>query len=400
MNFRIPLAAPTITPEDIEEAIDSLRALQLTMGKKTKLFEAAWAKYVGVKDSVLTNSGTSAEDLAFYTLREAGKLKPRDEVITSPVTFPSSVNAILHAGAVPVFIDVDLETLNFDERQIWEGVGEKTKAILPVHFMGNPCDMDQVMEAANEYKLSVIEDCAESHGAMVGDRKVGSFGDMGIFSFFFSHHISTIEGGSVVSDDDEYLMIARSLRSYGWIRALTDSQRESLAGRYSSIDPRHLYINTGYNFKPTEINAAIGLHQIERIESIIEAKRRNAQYLIKHLSQVPRFEEEFILPRERKGTRHSWLGFPLVAKRQSKFQVMGFLEKNGIDTRQLEAGNMLQQPSATKYEYREIGSLPNARLVMKGGLFFGNYHTMSNEDLDYVVGVFEDFIRRTLGSCR
>lgn len=394
-KFRIPLAASTFTADDIVEALDSLLELRLTMGVKTLRFEEAWAKYVGTVGSVLTNSGSSAEDLAFYTLATAGHLKAKDEVITSAVTFPSSVNAIVHAGAKPVFVDVDLETLDLQPNLVEKAMGAKTKAILPVHFMGNPCDMPYIMELIERSEVFVVEDCAESHGAMVGNQQVGSMGDMGIFSFFFSHHISTIEGGSLVSDNSDFIDIAKSLRSYGWIRTLSKERQEQLKQANGHIDPRHLYIHPGYNFKPTEINAALGLHQIQRIESIIDAKRSNARFLTKRLSQVPHLEDYIVLPTERPRTRHSWLGYPVVAKDTApfdKFYIMSFLEKRGIETRQLEAGNVLDQPFSKEYTYRVSGTLTNTGTVMRGGLFFGDYHTMTQQDLEYIVEVFEELI--------
>ncbi len=399
-KYRIPLAVSTIEAEDIIEAIDSFLNLKLTMGEKTKLFEEKWSRYLGTKYSILVNSGTSANLLALSILSNPvlgdRRIKQGEEVITTPVTFPSSVYPIVQIGATPVFVDVDLETLNIDPYQIEKAISDKTKAILPVHFMGNPCEMKHIMEIAEKHDLYVVEDVCESHGCEVNGRKCGTFGDMGTFSFFFSHHISTIEGGSVVTNNDLYDEIGRVLRSYGWIRTLREERRREIISRFKHIDPRHLYVNIGYNFKPTEINAALGLHQIDRLESIIEAKRRNAEYLIRELSSIKGLEDYIILPKERKGARHVWLGFPIVVKPDApidKFYVMDFLEKHGIETRQLEAGNVLEQPSSSLYRYRVVGEVKNSRVIMRGGLFFGNYHTMTKEDLNYIVGVFEKMIK-------
>ncbi|MCE4612271.1 MAG: DegT/DnrJ/EryC1/StrS family aminotransferase [Desulfurococcales archaeon] len=369
------------------------------MRGKVRLFEEKWSHYIGVKHSIFVNSGTSANYLAFYILRSKllshERIKPGDEVITTPVTFPTSVYPIINMGAIPVFVDIELETLNINPALIEDAISEKTKAIVPVHFMGHPADMESIMEIAERHNLLVIEDVSEAHGSMIGGRKTGSFGDMGIFSFFFSHHISTIEGGALTTNNDEYNDIGRIIRSYGWIRTLDENRRREIEAKYPYIDPRHLYVEMGFNFKPTEINAALGLYQIDRIEDIVEGKRANANYLRRKLSNIPYLEDYILLPKEKKGYRHVWLGFPIVLRDESPFNkldAMNFLEERGIETRQLEAGNVLQQPFMEKYKYRVHGSTDNSVRVMNKGLFFGVHHVMSKEDLDYIVQVFEELV--------
>lgn len=399
--FRIPLAASTIGPEDVIEVLDSFLQMKLTMGQKTQKFESLWAEYIGTSGSILLNSGTSAEMLSLSVLSSpmlgSRRIRPGDEVITSPITFPSSVNSIVHAGATPVFVDINLETLNIDTDLVETAIGDRTKCVLPVHFMGNPCDMPEIMDLAHDHKLFVVEDVAESHGSEIKGKKAGSFGDIGIFSFFFSHHISTIEGGAITTNSAEYLEIGKSLRSYGWIRTLSDQRKKQLTKKYSKIDPRHLYVTVGFNFKPTEVTAALGIHQIDKIEDIISAKRSNAAYLTDKLESIPRLEEYFLLPHERKGTRHSWLGYPIVVRKNAPFDksvVMNFLENSRIETRQLEAGNVVDQPSARHYRHKTVGTLKNSEVVMRGGLFFGLYHTMKRTDLDYIANTFEEFIAK------
>lgn len=393
-KYKIPLAVPTFDSEDIWEAVESLLSSNLTMGKKVANFETLWAQYLNIKHSILINSGHSANSLALAILSNpslSNRIQPGDEVITTPVTFPSSVYPIIQIGAIPVFVDVDLDTLNINPEKIEDAITEKTKAIFPVHFMGNPCEMDIITEITSTRNLFLIEDVCESHGAEFKGKKAGTFGDIGTFSFFFSHHICTIEGGSLVTNNEEYDEICRTLRSYGWIRNLRE--KEKIASEYKHIDPRHLYVNIGFNFKPTEITAALGMHQIKKIEDIIKHKRDNASYLIKNLQE---FEEFVILPEEREGTRHTWLGFPLLVRPGSpfdKFDMMNFLENHGIETRQLEAGNMLQQPSIKYYRHKIVGDTRNAEIIMHGGFFFGNYHTMKKEDLDYIINILSDFFK-------
>jgi CDP-6-deoxy-D-xylo-4-hexulose-3-dehydrase len=395
-KYKVPLAASTIVGEDVVEALDSLLNLKLTMGKKVKKFEEAWAKYNNVKHSILLNSGTSANFLALSALMNPllkNKMVRGNEVVTSPVTFPSSVFPIAQLGLVPTFVDVNLESMNMDASKIEDALTDNTKAILAVHFMGYPCDMKDIMDIAREHNLFVIEDVCESHGAQVNGKKAGTFGDMGTFSFFFSHHISTIEGGSVITNNDEYAELVHCLKAYGWIRNLRN--KEELSKKYGkTVDPRHLYVNLGHNLKPTELTAALGLHQIERIEDIIAHKRKVVEYLNKNLAE---FEDLIILPHEKTGTRHTYLGYPIVIRPDAgfnKFDMMNHLENQGIETRQLEAGNMLQQPSIDLYKYRVVGDTKNAEIIMNGGFFIGNHGDIGKEELDYILTVFSSFLKK------
>jgi CDP-4-dehydro-6-deoxyglucose reductase, E1 len=394
-KYKVPLAESTIMGEDVVEAVDSLLNLKLTMGEKVKKFENMWAEYNGVKYCVLLNSGTSANFLALSTLTNPmlrNRMTIGNEVITTPVTFPSSVFPIAQLGLVPTFVDVDLESMNIDPSNIEAAITNNTKAILVVHFMGRPCDMKTIMDIANEHNLFVIEDACEAHGAEVDGKKVGTFGDMGTFSFFFSHHISTIEGGSIITNNEEYIELLHCLKAYGWVRNMKN--KDEFIKKYGNyIDPRHLYVNMGYNFKPTELTAALGLNQISRLEDIIAHKRKVAKYLNKHLAE---FEDFLILPKEKKGTRHAYLGYPIVIKPNAgfnKFDMMNYLESNGIETRQLEAGNVLQQPSISLFKHKVVGKIKNAEIIMQGGFFIGNHHGIDKEKMDYIVNVISDFIK-------
>jgi CDP-6-deoxy-D-xylo-4-hexulose-3-dehydrase len=388
-SYRIPLAASPFTVQDIENCLDSLLSLKLTMGDKVRAFEERWAKYLGSKHCVMTSSGSSANLLALSAFSPI-----RGEIITSPLTFPTSVYPIAQIHCKPVFVDVEEDTLDLDPQLVEKAVTDKTVAILPVHFMGMPCAMKHIMEIARASDLYVIEDVSEAHGAKVNGKCAGTFGTEGTFSFFFSHHVSTIEGGAIVTDRDDVADSLRVLRSYGWVRGLKKETAESFKRIYRDIDPRHLYLDVGYNAKPTELNAALGIGQIERMENLIAQKQRIAKYLTDGLSAL---SGDVLLPIAEKDQRSNvYLGYPVIAKPGApfdKFNMMNFLETHGIETRQLEAGDVTQQPSCSRYDYEIRGSLKNTRNAMRGGLFFGLGPQLSHSDQDYVIAVFERFFR-------
>lgn len=397
-SFRIPLAVPPYTTDDVMECLDSILRLRLTMGAKVNAFEQAWAGFLGTRHCIMTNSGSTANLLALSTLTNPALKHPKRsgrkmEVITSPVTFPTSVNPIVQVGDVPVYVDVELETMDIDSSKIEHAISKKTRAIMPVHFMGFPCNMERIMEIAESHGIYVVEDACEAPGATVESKRVGTFGDMGTFSFFFSHHISTVEGGAVVASDDALEEIMRGLRSYGWIRTLRN--RDALAKKHVGIDSRHLYTNIGYNFKPTELNAALGLGQISRLDRLIALRREIAIRLTRKLAK---FSEHLILPPyEKDGRRHVYFGYPVLIKPAAPFgklELMSYLENHGIETRQLEAGNVLEQPSSALYDFRVQGKTKNAETIMRKGFFFGIHQGITADDQSYIVRTFENFFEQ------
>jgi len=235
---KIPLNVPSYGWEEACEAIESILTTWVTMGKKVKQFEDMYAQYVGVPYAVMVNSGSSANLLAMSILTNPtlkNRIEPGDEVITPAVTWVTTVYPIINVGAVPVLVDVDLETFNISPEEIEKAITSRTKAIMPVHLVGNPCDIKRVMEIAKRHNLFVIEDACEATGAEIDGQKVGSFGDLATFSFFFSHHITTIEGGMVMTSNEELAELAKALRVFGWVRDLRD--RDKIAARYKDIDP-------------------------------------------------------------------------------------------------------------------------------------------------------------------
>ncbi|MBI3190348.1 DegT/DnrJ/EryC1/StrS family aminotransferase [archaeon] len=380
--------------EEVNEAIESLLSTYVTMGKKVKKFEEIFSSYVQTKYGTMVNSGSSANFLALSALTNPAvknRIKTGEEIITPATTWVTTTYPIVNVGAVPVFVDVNLD-FNISPDLIEKAITEKTRAIMLVHLLGNPCDMKRIMEIAEANDLYVIEDCCEAHGAEVGNRRVGSFGDMSTFSFFYSHHITTIEGGMIVTNNDEYMELVRLMRAFGWIRDI--QRKDQIASQYPTIDPRVLFINMGFNLRPTEINASFGIHQMEKIEDLIKLKSSNALYWNKRLEQ---YGDWLIIPEERKGTRHSWFVYPLIVKPDAPFtrdEMCRYLESKKIETRLVASGNIIQQPVIDFMHHRKSGTFENSEIIMSGSFFFGNHTGIQKPQREYVADTIDEFMKK------
>lgn len=389
---RIPLSVPSFDWEEVWEALESMLSGQVTMGEKVARFEQMFAEYIGVKHAIMVNSGSSANLLALSILTNPAledRLRPGDEVITPAVTWATTVWPIINVGLVPVLVDVDPTTFNLIPDEVERAIAPRTRAILLVHLLGNPCPMAEIMDIARWRGLLVIEDACEAHGAEYQGRKVGSFGDMATFSFFFSHHITTIEGGMLVTNRDDYAELARALRTFGWIRHLRD--REGIIRRYPELDPRFLFINYGYNLRPTEIQGAFGIHQLGRLERFIETRRENARYWHERLGRLP----HLMVHRESPGTRHVWLGYPILLHPDATFErkeLVDSLEAWGVETRPIMAGNISEQPGIQLYPHRVVGELPNARWIHRCAFLFGNHQGITRTAREAIADRIEQFL--------
>jgi len=392
---KIPLIAPAYGHEEVNEALDSLLDGQVTMGEKVKRFERAFADYIGVKYAIMVTSGSTANSLALAVLTNPAVrkcIKPGNEIITPAVTWATTVFPILNFGAVPVLVDVDLDTFNLNVDEVEKAITPKTKAIMLVHLLGNPCNMGKLMEIARKHNLFVVEDSCEAHGAEFNGQKVGSFGDLATFSFFFSHHITTIEGGMVLTNNEQFAELARGLRVFGWIRDLKD--KENIARRHKIIDPRFLFINVGYNFRAMETQGGFGIHQIKKLEGFIDVRRENSRFWSRELQKYAKY---FTVHTERPGTRHVWFGYPITINRGAPFtraEMMAFLEKKMVETRPIMAGNIAEQPAMrlVKDRYVKAGSLPNARYIMRNSFFFGNHQEVGKLEREAIVDYIEEFL--------
>ncbi len=355
------------------------------MGKKVKRFEQMFAEYLGSKHAVMVNSGSSANLLALSLLTNPmvpERIESGSEIITPAVTWVTTVYPIVNVGCVPVLVDVDLETFNILPEEVEKALGSKTRALMPVHLLGSPCRIDRLERTAQDQSLFLIEDACESTGAEFHGRKVGTFGDMGTFSFYMSHHISTIEGGMVVTDDDDLYEFLKAMRAFGWIRDLSDPSR--FVKENGCIDPRFLFVTSGYNLRPTEIQGAFGMHQMGKLDRFIENRRKNAAFWNKRLDS---YKDLLILPKEEAETKHVFFGYSITVRPEAPFQreeLVSHLEKGGIETRPIMAGNIAEQPVMKQMRYRKVGELANSNLIMKKSFFFGNHNGIGPAEREYI----------------
>ena len=363
------------------------------MGSKVRRFESAFAEYVGVDHAVMVNSGSSANLVALSVLASpelSERLEPGSEIITPAVTWATTVYPIINLGFLPVLVDVDPETFNISPEEIRKAITPRTRAIMLVHLLGNPCEMGAINEIAREHDLLVIEDACEAHGAEYHGKKAGSFGDLATFSFFFSHHISTIQGGMVMTDREDYAELARGIRAFGWIRDLRE--RDAIARQYPEIDARYLFKDIGYNLCPTEIQGAFGIHQIGKLNDFVEARRGNSQYWGERLRSHANF---LTFHSERAGTRHVWFGYPVTVRPQAPFtrsELIRFLACKNVETRPIMAGNIAEQPVMDTYPHRVQGGLPVSRAIMRDSFYFGNHHGVGPEQRLAIADYLDQFV--------
>lgn len=392
---KIPLSAPSYSSDEVNEALDSMLEGRVTMGEKVRAFEQNFAKYLGADNAIMVNSGSSANLLALSLLSNPATrnpIKPKDEVITPALTWSTTVYPIIGTGAIPVFVDINPETLTIDPQQVEQALSKRTRALFIVHLLGSPCDMKAIAEIAERHDLFLLEDSCEALGAEVGGVKVGTFGDIATFSFYFSHHITTIEGGMVVAKHDELSDLSRVMRAHGWIRDFSHSQETAKA--YPDIDPRFLFVNFGYNVRPTEIQGAFGLHQLRKLDRFLSIRRENAAYWS---SRLERYQDVFAIHKERPGTKHAWFSYPIILKPTAPFaraELMSFLQENGIETRPVMSGNMTRQPAMKLFDYKTRGTLRVADRIMSGAFLIGNHQDIGKEEREYVANVIESFVEK------
>ncbi len=378
MVKKIRLMEPTFGDDEIAAAVEVLRSTNVTSGEKVKQFERSFAP-----GSVMCNSGSSANLLAVAALCNPvmGALHPGDEVIVPALSWSTTVWPLVQHGLIPVIVDINPETLNIDFAEVARAIGPRTKAIMPVHVYGNPCDMDRLMQFKN--RQWIIEDCCEALGATWDGKPVGFFGDIGTFSFYFSHHMTTLEGGLCVSKRKEISDLMRILRAHGWTRDLEDDSDYRKLN--PDIDPRFLFVNAGYNLRATELQAAIGLIQHRKLSGFVDTRRKIAARLQEVFG---RFSDLFQTQRELPEARSSWFGFPLVVKDgpslPSAGRIRAHFEENGIETRPLICGNIARQPGMKLWPHRIAGDLKHADHVMKSGFSIGCHQNMKGEDIDFI----------------
>ena len=393
----IPLIKPTFGPDEIIESLDSLLTTNVTMGAKVKRFENLFSKYLNSDFASMINSGSSANLVALSALTNPGfsrRIKKNSEVITPAVTWATTVYPINNLNLKPKFVDIDLENFCMKTDDLDKAVSSNTSLLLPVHLLGNVCDMSIIKEEATKKDLLIMEDCCEAHGAEFKGKKVGTIGDIGTFSFFLSHHITTIEGGMIVTNNESLHELSKALRAFGWIRDL--KHKDQLIKKYPKVDPRFMFVNMGYNLRPTEIQGAFGIHQIKKLEKFIKIRNENRKYWSKKFLQ---YEDFFIITKQDPRTRSVDFCYPLTIKKNSPFSrdsLLKYLQKKKIETRPIMSGNFLEQPVIKYISHLKHGKLDNSKLAMKNSFFFGNHHEIGKQEREYVVDIIAQFIERKL----
>jgi CDP-6-deoxy-D-xylo-4-hexulose-3-dehydrase len=399
----IPVSGKVISEQDIASLVESSLDGWFTAGRFTNSFEKKLAAYVGTRKSIFVNSGSSANLLALTALTSyklgKDKLNPGDEVITPAVGFPTTVNPIIQNGLLPVFVDVNLSTYDANEEALLSAVTPNTKAIMMAHTLGNPFNVEFIQQVCKENSLWLIEDNCDALGAKYFSKRTGSFGDTSTISFYPAHHITTGEGGAVLTKSPLIAKIIESFRDWGrdcycetgcdnTCKKRFEWQFEDLPYGY---DHKYVYSHIGYNLKATEMQAALGDSQIDRIEDFVDMRRNNFNYLKNGLEEI----NDFIMPSPQKNSEPSWFGFPITIKASSKLQrndLIRYLDSKRIGTRLLFAGNLLKQPAYKNISHRTVGELHNTDLVLKNGFWLGVFPGLSTEMLDFVIMTIKEFV--------
>lgn len=400
----IPVSGKVIGARELRNAVEASLDGWLTAGRFNEQFEERLAAVMGAKHALTTNSGSSANLLALSALTspEWGDraLRPGDEVITVAAGFPTTVNPILQCGAVPVFVDVSVPTYNVDVAQLEQAVSEKTKAIVLAHTLGNPFDVESVIRVARQYSLWVIEDCCDALGSTYDGKPVGTFGDIGTLSFYPAHHITTGEGGAVVTNNAKLRRILESFRDWGRDCYCPPGRDNTCGRRYcwqrgelpKGYDHKYIYAHAGYNFKMTDFQAAVGVAQLERLPDFIKIRRQNFRYLQEGLADL---EEWLILPEATPRSDPSWFGFPIMLRSGaliSRVELLESLNRHQIGSRLLFGGNLIRQPYMRGRIYRVHGELRTTDSIMHHAFWVGVYPGLDHTKLDFVI----ETIRRTV----
>ena len=400
----IPYSGRVYDEKEMISLVDSALDFWLTAGRFAKQFEAEFASFLGVKHCILTNSGSSANLLAISALTShklgERRLKLGDEVITTACTFPTTVNPIIQNNLVPVFLDVDVGTYNIRVDKIEDALSEKTKAIFLAHTLGNPFDLDKVLEMCEKYNLWLIEDNCDALGSKYNGKYTGTFGHIATFSFYPAHHITMGEGGALVTNDAQLKGLIESFRDWGrdcWCEPGCDNtcgkrfgwQLGTLPFGY---DHKYIYSHIGYNLKVTDMQAAVGVMQLKKLPEFIEARKKNWRFLYEGFKK---YEDYFILPKAADNSDPSWFGFLLTVKENAPFsrnEITNYLEENKIATRLLFSGNIIRHPSFESVRFRVYDNLRNTDFVMNNTFWVGVYPGLTDEMIDYILGKFDEFL--------
>jgi CDP-4-dehydro-6-deoxyglucose reductase, E1 len=401
---KIPPTGKVIGDSELQNMVEASLDGWLTSGRFNKQFEKKLAQFIGTKQLITVNSGSSANLIAFSTLTspklKERAIKPLDEVISVAAGFPTTINPIVQFGAVPVFVDVKIPTYNIDENAIEEAITPKTKAIMIAHTLGNPFNLKAVKSICEKRNLWLIEDSCDALGSKYENKMVGTFGDLATLSFYPAHHITMGEGGAVFTNSIKLKMIAQSYRDWGRDCFCEPGMENTCRKRFDwklgelpkGYDHKYIYSHAGYNMKITDMQAACGLAQVGRVEKFIKNRKSNFKYIYQSLKS---HEEFLILPEATENSDPSWFGFPITLRKKlsiTRTDLLRHLDSKKIGTRLLFSGNATKQPYMLEKKFRVVGDLKNTSIIMNDTFWIGVYPGLTHKHLDFVTDVIKKFI--------
>ncbi len=401
----VPVSGRVFDAVELQYLVDSSLDFWLTTGRFAAQFEREFARFFNMRHAILVNSGSSANLLALSCLTspKLGEraLKPGDEVITVASGFPTTVNPIFQNQLTPVFVDIDIPTYNIDVTQLEAALSDRTRAVMIAHTLGNPFNLDAVVEFVRRYNLWLIEDCCDAVGATYKGQSVGTFGDLATVSFYPAHHITMGEGGCVMTNSGKLKTIVESFRDWGRDCWCEPGKDNTCGKRFDwqlgelpcGYDHKYTYSHIGYNLKATDMQAAVGVAQLAKLPSFVDVRRGNFNLLWQGLSDL---QEYLILPKATDLSAPSWFGFPIAVRPEAPFtrnDVIRHLELHKVSTRLLFGGNIVRQPAYQNTHYRTVGDLENSDFVMNNVFWIGVYPGLTDLAIEYVLTIFHDLLR-------
>ena len=383
------LASTTWDDEEIKIANELISSNNLTMGEKVKEFEKEFATYIGTKYAIMFNSGSSANLAILTALKYVNnsQIQDGDNIIVPAVSWSTTYYPVSQNGFVLNFVDINSDTLNIDVNQIENAINSKTKAIFAVNLLGNPSSLIELQKISDKYGLILLEDNCESLGASVDSKMTGSFGLASSHSFFFSHHICTMEGGMVNTNSKELMETLISLRAHGWTRGL-EANNSVFSSSGNEWEDLYRFVLPGYNLRPTELSGAIGINQLEKLPEFIQKRRENADFFVNKLKNSQNFKIQS------ETGNSSWFGFSIVLQNKlsgKRKELVKLLSTNGVETRPIVAGNFTLNPVMKFLNFLPLPPLPSADLIHNEGFFIGNHHFDVSEELSMVCSLLHDF---------
>jgi len=403
---RVNYAGRVFDEKELVNAVDASLDFWLTEGRFSEEFAGKIAEFLDVEHVLLTNSGSSANLLAFSALTSEKlgdrRLKAGDEVISVAAGFPATVTPIIQYGLIPVFVDVNIPTYNIDPEQLKKAISPKTRCIFIAHTLGNPFNLDIVMELAEEYNLWVIEDNCDAFGSWYRGKYTGTFGHLSTISFYPAHHITTGEGGAIITNDPQLAKLVRAFRDWGRDCYCAGGENNTCGKRFSQVfgklplgyDHKYVYSEIGYNLKMTDWQAAVGSVQIDKLPMFCEKRKSNFK---KHYAMWSKYPQYFILPEATEHADPAWFSFIVTLKDKTPFtrdELTAYLNNNLVETRNLFAGNITRQPAFVDRQFRVAGELTNTEKIMNDTFFVGTYPGLTDEMFAYIESILEEFLSK------